>query len=194
MNGLSTRLFFTGAVGVPEAFRVRRALARTYRYFEPTPPLDPDRWERAARLFQGRIDVRSLGRAMPTPRPQWRPIDSVETSWTAEGALVEVRAPSFVWGMVRKIVGALREVDRERLSVARLTAALAGHERLTLPMAEPEPLVLWAVDLPVRWQYRWEGPNRHQQRYWATARAEARARQRVLGALDAGLSAEGSLS
>jgi tRNA pseudouridine38-40 synthase len=184
LNGLSPKIFFTAAAVVPEDFQVRAAVARMYRYFEPTPPADPARWERAARLFRGSIDARSFGRALPAAHPQWRTIDSVTVSSTPPGLVVEVRARSFVWGMVRKIVGALREVDRERLSLARLSSVLAGHERLTLPMAEPEPLVLWDVELPVRWEYHWTGPNRHQVRWWQASLAAARTRQRVLEAME----------
>jgi len=76
---------------------------------------------------------------------------------------VEVRAPSFVWGMVRKIIGALREYDAGRLTLARLEAALKGDVRLTLPTVDPEGLVLWDVEYPLPWTLSWTGPNRHQQ-------------------------------
>ena len=76
---------------------------------------------------------------------------------------MEIRAPSFVWGMVRKIVAALREYDTGRLTLARLEAALAGRVRLTLPMAEPEGLVLWEVEYAIPWTLTWNGLNRHQE-------------------------------
>jgi len=65
--------------------------------------------------------------------------------------------------MVRKIIGALREYDAGRLTLARLEAALKGEVRLTLPTVEPEGLVLWDVEYPVPWTLSWNGPNRHQQ-------------------------------
>jgi hypothetical protein len=73
--------------------------------------------------------------------------------------------------MVRKMVAALREVDEGRLTADRLEAALHGRVRLTLPLAEPERLVLWDVEYPFPWQYRWAGPNRHQGR-WLTSERE----------------------
>jgi len=85
--------------------------------------------------------------------------------------MIEVRAPSFVWGMVRKIVGALREVDRAHLSLAQLAAAIRGEERLMLPLAEPDGLVLWSVEYPhLRWEALWNGPNRHQTAYYSRVR------------------------
>jgi tRNA pseudouridine38-40 synthase len=183
LNGISTSIFFTRAVAVDASFRVRRARRRVYRYFEPMPPAHPDLWADAAGLFRGEIDVRSLGRGLPIDRPAWRTVESVIVTESGSGPRIDVIAPSFVWGMVRKIVGALREIDAGRLVLAQLQHALAGEQRLTLPLAEPEPLVLWEVDLPVEWSHTWDGPTRHQARAWASVRAENRARIQVLDAL-----------
>jgi tRNA pseudouridine38-40 synthase len=185
LNGLSSEIFFSAATEISSEFRVRGATRRIYRYFEPTAVRDPARWEEAAELFLGRVDVRSLGRGLPAGTPQWRTVESVRVSPSPGGLLLEVRAPSFVWGMVRKIVGALREVDSGRLTPSRLSRALAGRERLSLPLAEPEPLVLWEVEFPLSWQHVWSGPNRHQTRKWATALANSRTRQHVLEAVAA---------
>jgi tRNA pseudouridine38-40 synthase len=191
LNGIAREVFFTGASEVPDGFPVRRATRRVYRYFEPVPPHDLHRVAEAARSFVGAVDVRSFGRGLPASTPVWRSIESVRVRTEATGAVVEVQAPSFVWGMVRKIVAALREVDAGRLTVSRLAASLAGKERLTLPMAEPEPLVLWTVEYDVPWEHRWIGPNRHQARWWSTVRDGLAARQRVLAALAEGQAAPG---
>lgn len=186
LNGLSPAVFFTQATAVDLTFRVRGAIRRVYRYFESRPPSHPDRWNEAARLFSGQIDVRSFGKGIPVDRPQWRDVESVSLQSEPAGSWIEVQAPSFVWGMVRKIVGALREIDSGRLELDTLTQALTGRRRLTLPMAEPEPLVLWDVEYGNSWEHRWAGPNRHQARWWEQQRREAAARGRVLTALASG--------
>ena len=187
LNGISPWIHFTAAAEIPTEFRVRRAARREYRYFESTPSSGSERLEAALRLFSGRVDVRSLGRALPKDPPVWREIESVQVEPAGpDASVIVVRAPSFVWGMVRKIVGALRLVEAERLPVPRLASALAGHERLTLPMAEPEPLVLWEVEYPVSWTLRGAGPNRHQRAGWRAARTEALTRVRVLDAVTGG--------
>ena len=142
---------------------MRGAVRRTYRYFEPLREHHLDRWERAVRLFSGTIDVRSFGRGLPVGVPVQRSVESVTVTPTEGGFVVEVQAPSFVWGMVRKIIGALREYDAGRLTLARLEAALHGEVRLTLPTVEPEGLVLWEVEYPFPWTLNWNGPNRHRQ-------------------------------
>ena len=185
LNGASPRVFFTAATSVPDDFRVRRASSREYRYFFARAPARPDRLDDAARLFVGSVDVRSFGRALPASEPVRRTVEFVRYEPAEPGGVLVVKAPSFVWGMVRKIVGALREIDADRLSLSRLARALAGEERLTLPMAEAEPLVLWNVEYGLPWQYRWNGPNRHQARWWAIARSQVETRRRVLDGLAA---------
>ncbi len=177
LNAISPELFFTAASTVPPEFRVRHAARRVYRYFEPQPPSDAPGNGRALSLFRGRIDVRSFGRGVGTGSPTWRELESVTRARHGDGSVIEVRAPSFVWGEVRKIVGALREVAAGRLPLAELQAALAGRRRLTLPMAEPEGLVLWDVEYALPWETAWPGPNRYQAAF--LRRAEGTLQQRL---------------
>ncbi len=162
LNGVEPDIDFTAARAVPESFRVRAAIRRVYRYFQAEGAHDTRKWSEVARHFSGSVDVRSFGRALPAGSPVWRTIESVTVTSRPGGTVVELRAPSFVWGMARKIVAALREVEAGRVSVDRLDAALQGWTRLTLPMAESEPLVLWNVEYDLPWEYFWAGPNRHQ--------------------------------
>jgi tRNA pseudouridine38-40 synthase len=183
LNGIVPELFFSAVARVEEGFRVRSASQRIYRYYEPRVVGDRSLWAASARRIRGSIDVRSFGRAIPPDRPCWRDVDAVLLRRHRGGLMVEVRARSFVWGMVRKIVGALREAAVGRLSLSRLEAAVAGRERLTLPLAEPEGLVLWDVQYPsIRWETRWPGPNRYQQ---AFARSLEDGRWRAGAILDA---------
>jgi tRNA pseudouridine38-40 synthase len=163
LNGISADIYCTAALPVAEQFRVRSASRRIYRYYEPGRGRDFDSWKIAAAVLAGEVDVRSFGRSKTGAEPVWRTIESVTVTRRRQGAVIEVRAPSFVWGMVRKLVGALREHDAGRLTIARLSAGVRGQVRLSLPMAEPEGLVLWDVQYPLRWKYRWGGPNRRQQ-------------------------------
>ncbi|MGP8158836.1 MAG: tRNA pseudouridine synthase A [Thermoplasmata archaeon] len=183
LNGISTELTCSAATPVSEEFRVRGATRRTYRYFEPLGAYHPERWERAARLFSGTIDVRSFGRGLPAGVPVLRSVESITVTSVKGGLMVEIRAPSFVWGMVRKVIAALREYDAGRLTLVRLEAALKGQVRLTLPMAEPEGLVLWEVEYPVPWTLTWNGLNRHQEARARSQRDSLWVQSEVLKAL-----------
>jgi len=184
LNGIAPDIAFTAARAVTASFRVRAATRRIYRYFEPGGRHDFGAWPGVARRFSGTIDVRSFGRAVSSATPLWRTVESVTVTSVPGGAVIEIRAPSFVWGMVRKIVAALREVEAGRLSGERLDAALKGQVRLTLPMAEPERLVLWEVEYPDPWEYLWKGPSRHQAAWERTARDTLWTRERFLDSLD----------
>jgi tRNA pseudouridine38-40 synthase len=165
LNGIAPEIFFTALAPLSESIRVRRPIRRTYRYFQESRSAHRERWEEGAKLFEGEIDVRSFGRAIPSEAPRWRTIEGVRVTSRDDRIVVEIQAPSFVWGMVRKIVAALREVDAGRLSLAQLATAVRGETRLTFPLAEPEALVLWEVEYPLRWSHFWTGPNRHQRGY-----------------------------
>ena len=185
LNGIAPALFFTAATPVGDAFRLRRPIRRTYRYFEPTSFGRPDRVLAAARLLSGEIDVRSFGRGLPSGSPVLRTVSGLRIRHPESAPEIEVVAPSFVWGMVRKIVAALRGVDRGRLSLDRLREAVEGRVRLTLPLAEAEPLVLWEVEYDLPWKYHWSGPTRHQLAFLREERNAWAARGSVTSALAA---------
>lgn len=185
MNGISPEIYFTAATRVPAEFRVRRSLGRSYRYFDATPIRSSRLRAAAIRRLRGRVDARSFGRAIPPSEPCWRTIELFDSRSVPGGTLLEVRAPSFVWGMVRKMVAAVREVDAGRITIEQLRSAVEGHARLSLPLAEPEPLVLWEVTYPLAWEFEWTGPNRHQVRHLAQERDALWARQQVLQLLPA---------
>ncbi len=180
LNGVAPEIFATAATPAPPGFRVRHARRRVYRYYEVGADRDFHAWAEAAPALQGAVDVRSFGRGVVSREPVWRTVESIVVTPRRGGAVVEVRAPSFVWGMVRKLVGALREHERRRLPLERLTEAAQGRVRLSLPMAEPEGLVLWSVEYPLRWEFRWQGPNRHQRAYATSAYDAWWVRRRVL--------------
>ncbi len=179
LNGIAPEIYFSAGGAVNREFRVRRALRRVYRYFEPGRH-NVERWNTAARRLIGDLDVRSFGRAVPREVPTIRSVESIRARPCPGGMVLEIAAPSFVWGQVRKMVAALRAVERGDLTEDDLAAAARGEIQLTLPLAEPERLVLWEVDLPVRWESTWTGPNRRQRAYLERASALAWSRAEIL--------------
>jgi tRNA pseudouridine38-40 synthase len=186
LNGLSPAIFFTAARAIPDGFQVRRAVRRVYRYWNAGDAEQLEAWVAAASLFREAIDVRSFGRGVAADAPRWVTVEGVTVRPLEGGIEVEVRAPYFVWGMVRKIVGALREHGAGRLPLEELRSAVTGRRRLTLPLAEPEGLLLWEVEYPEPWTYRWTGPNRRQAALDRRLRAALWAREKLLSALPTG--------
>ncbi len=185
LNGTAADVFFNAAREVDEGFRVRSATYRVYRYYLPGRSDRAQRLEAGARILGSSVDARTFGRGIPADRASLRPIDSIRVEVGARGIWVEVRAPSFVWGMVRKIVGGLLEWEGGRLSSEELRAAAAGEHRRSLPLAPPDALILWEVGHAGPWEFRFEQARRHQRRHLAEAMRRAEARIHVLGALTA---------
>jgi tRNA U38,U39,U40 pseudouridine synthase TruA len=180
---LRPEIFFTAAREVEESFRPRAARSRTYRYWEAEPLGPLSEYRRISRMMVGDIDVRSFGRDIPPEVPLRRTVARFEVVRSGPGLRLEFEAQSFVWGMVRKLVAATREAVAGRLSLDDLRAAVAGERRLTLPVAEPEPLVLWDVAYDRPWTVRAGALAERQVEYFAFERRATRVREEVLGSL-----------
>lgn len=183
LNGLAPDIFFTHAREVGPAFLPRRAEGRTYRYFEPARAHDVARWQEVAAGFLGTFDVRSFGRGLPADRPTRRTLDRFTVTADRGWLVVELSGPGFVWGMVRKLVSALRAAGSGAVTDAQLEAARRGALRLSLPLAEPDGLVLWEVHYAAPWGFAAPGWHLHQRRYWDGVRLAAARRLEVAAGL-----------
>jgi tRNA pseudouridine38-40 synthase len=174
LNGISPRIFFRAATEVPDGFRVRHARFRQYRYFLDGGPERVERLQPIADRLGHRVDARSFGRGLPAAEPKFRPLNRITVRHDGVVAWIEVEAPSFVWGMVRKIVTGLGEVESGRRSAAELERAALGEQRLTLALAPPEPLVLWAVEYDRPWSHVAARLSRHQEAHLREMDRQAR--------------------
>ncbi|HEV8049479.1 MAG TPA: hypothetical protein VGP88_02680 [Thermoplasmata archaeon] len=183
LNGITPEIFFTAATEVEPSFRPRAARSRTYHYLESEPVGTVSAYRRAASLVVGDIDVRSFGRGLPADRPIPRTVHRFDVVPTESGVRLELEAPSFVWGMVRKLVAATRDVVRGDLPVDAFRAALAGERRLTVPLAEPAPLLLWEVDYGRPWTVVVDPFRVRKRSYFVGERRSARERAALLDRL-----------
>ncbi|MCI4362115.1 MAG: hypothetical protein L3J77_02840 [Thermoplasmata archaeon] len=186
LNGVAAEIVFTDARVVESSFRPRAAVARTYHYLEETPVGSIAAYREAAGAAVGNIDVRSFGRGLPSARPIVRTVSRFDAKPFGPGLVLEIEAPSFVWGMVRKLVASVRQVVAGELDPATFRAALSGRRRLTLPLAEPEPLLLWEVAYGVPWTVHATKLADRQRAYVHAERHAARVRDRLLERLGSG--------
>lgn len=132
---------------VPEGFHPRHARERWYRYHLYDDYSVPALGE-AASLFVGEHPMRSFTSDPPaTPMPVHR----VDVARDDDAIVVDVRAPSFRRGMVRRIVSALAGHARGEIDLPEIRTALQG-ERRDFGTVPPEPLFLMEVsyDFPFR--------------------------------------------
>ncbi len=132
---------------VPEGFHPRHALERWYRYhlYED---LSTSSLREVASLFVGEHDVRSFTSDPPLGP---LPIHRIDVTRDDDAILIDVRAPSFRRGMVRRIVSALVSHARQEVELEEIRAALLGEPH-DFGMVSPEPLFLMEVvyDFPFR--------------------------------------------
>ncbi len=183
LDGISSEIWFTHALAVPEEFRTRSAQRRWYRYFERPAGEIPDGWKTAAGALTGPLDVRSFARGFPASTAAFRTVESIDPRIEGGWLVLDVRAKSFAWGMIRKIVAALREVEDDRITLEALKDAASGNRRLSLPMAEADRLVLWETLYPVPWATERANRTEGQSRRFVAEGLGALARVRILGEL-----------
>jgi tRNA pseudouridine(38-40) synthase len=183
LNGLAPDIYFSRAHAVTGEFNPRRAESRTYLYLASVHDHDPTVWQRLAARFVRPVDARTFGRGVPLDRPTWRTITEAQVRVEGEWIVLELTAPAFVWGMVRKIVAAIASVEAGDLAVEDLDAAVRGERRLTLPLADPLGLILWEVRYPFSWEVGIDQLPVHVERRCATTRRAAELRVQVLNRL-----------
>ena len=180
LNGLVPDVFFSAAEPVAPECSPRRAELRRYRYFEPAGGRVETDWRRLLAHFVGPVDTRSFGRAVPSEAPAPREVTEARVRRDGPWLVIDLAAPSFVWGMVRKIVSAVRATASGTLPEAHLVDAIAGRRRLTLPLAEPDRLVLWEVVYPFDFRVQSPGFSLRQRKFWEGERHRASAHAVIL--------------
>jgi len=165
---------------VPATFHPRHALERWYRY-HLYGDLSVEALREAGVLFPGQHDFRSFTSDPPAGSFA---VTRVDVSTSPDAIVVDVRAPSFRRGMVRRIVAAMVAHAQGTAGLADIRAALAGT-RHDFGSAPPEPLFLMDVSygLPFHVVRKPKAVDE-----WSALRLEASLRLRWLRSLEDALS------
>ena len=134
------------AVEVPDDFNPRWAKQRWYRYHLPNQGQDVSVMRELSREFEGTHDFSHYSRK--DHRDPVRTIDSIDISCSERMVMMDFRAESFLWNMVRRIVWAL-DAASKGLVEPRLVRPDAGHRLRQSGLAPPDGLVLMDVDCGV---------------------------------------------
>lgn len=123
-------------------FRPRRARERWYRYHFPH-VLDCARVEEAGRIFQGTHDFRAFAKG-EGGRCEIRAVTCAqEGAWT----VLDVRGDRFLWGMIRRMAGAVEGCARGLWSSEDLALGLETGTG-AWPPSPPDGLILMDVSYP----------------------------------------------
>jgi len=145
-NAKARGVWAWAAADVTEDFNARRALSRWYRYMV-TLDHDPGRLQEALRLFEGEHDFRNFTRDRERTIVR---IDSATATRTDAAVVMDFRARSFRWNLVRRIVAACLQFESHTRTLFDLEQALRPRTRADFGLAPAEPLVLVDVsyDIP----------------------------------------------
>ena len=143
-NAVSEDVYYTGYAEVGEDFNPRHASHRVYRYWVPR-CRDPDSLIQNAKVFEGEHDFKRFCR--PDGKPTVLTVESIEGEVSGDGVILTFRARYFLWNMIRRMTGALMDVDAGSRSCEDIERALDGED-VCFGIADPEFLTLVSVEYP----------------------------------------------
>ena len=143
LNANVKDVWFYGVSNVDENFNPRYAKERWYRYFLFNSGLDVDKMKKASELFVGVHDFSNFAR-IENKNPV-RKINSLKIKEKGDFIIIDIKAESFLWNMVRRIVSVLEKAGRNEIKIDVIKDALESKERFDFGSAKPEGLILMDV-------------------------------------------------
>ncbi len=137
-------IWFYGLAEVDDGFNPRHARLRWYRYFIYDKETDEEKIKVAAQIFEGEHDFSNFARV--ESKDPVRTIEKIEITRQEDMLILDFRAQSFLWHMVRRIVKALVDAARDVIALDAIKKALDAQESVDLGIAPPEPLILMDVE------------------------------------------------
>lgn len=144
LNAHLEEIWFYGMAEVPPTFNLRHAKGRWYRYHVFDEGQGRKKIEECAKIFLGAHDFSNFTRM--EGKDSKRTIDAIEISKENEFIVLDFKAQSFLWHMVRRIVSAIMYAAKGKLSPDDIKNALLAKQKGDFGIAPPEPLILMDVD------------------------------------------------
>ncbi len=138
LNGVQEIWFYALAV-VADDFNPRFAKQRWYRYLLSNGKLDIEKITKVSQIFIGEHDFSCFSKS--DERNKIRRIDDITIKKTKDFFIIDVYGESFLWHMVRKMIGAIEKVGKGEVDIHKIEDALCG-KFFDFGNASPEPLFL----------------------------------------------------
>lgn len=144
-------IWLYGIKEVDEWFNPRYANQRWYRYLILRDSLDIARMKECTKIFLGTYDFSNF--ATVSEKNPVRKIDYFRIKEKGIFLIVDIKAESFLWHMVRKIISAVEKVGLKKMDIADVRDMLLSQRKFfNLPLAKPEPLIL----MDIKYNFRFE--------------------------------------
>lgn len=143
LNSEMVDVWAYSAIEAPEQFNPRAAYQRWYRYHLAKQNQKLATMKKLAELFVGIHDFSGYSRK--ADRNPMRKIDSIEICDSGVLYMIDFRAESFLWNMIRRVVWMLNEGSSGRMPV-EMIGPEAEKRPTRVGLAPPEYLVLMDID------------------------------------------------
>lgn len=155
LNSNVEDVYFWGIAEVEDDFNPRHARERWYRYHLDK-DLDLDMLKDASDLFVGEHDFKSF--CKKDDISTMKAVDSISIGRTEEFIIFDIKAQSFLWNMVRRIVSALVKYASGEISRQDILSAMEGQEK-DFGLVSAHPLFL--VDVAYDFEFEIDLPAIH---------------------------------
>jgi tRNA pseudouridine38-40 synthase len=143
LNAHLEDIWFYGIHVVNDEFNPRHAKERWYRYYLNDTGFDIKRIRESAELFLGTHNFSNFAK-LEGGDPH-RTINSIDISSHDNLIICDFKAQGFLWHMIRRLVHAMWEVERGKITRDDIKSALSGDQKFDFGLASPEPLILMDV-------------------------------------------------
>ncbi|PKK81754.1 MAG: tRNA pseudouridine(38-40) synthase TruA [Thermoplasmata archaeon HGW-Thermoplasmata-2] len=144
LNGCLEHIWFYALADAPSRFKPRHAEWRKYRYYLQDDNFDLAKMKKCASILVGEHNFSALAKLEEGKNPM-RKVMSLSVKKSGAFLEIDVKAQSFLWSMVRGIVGVLRAAGKGEINEENMRRILAGERRFDVGYAAPENLVLLEV-------------------------------------------------
>lgn len=143
LNSKMRNIWFYGIKKTIQNFNVRRAKERWYRYYLQRENLNKEEIIKISRLFLGKHDFTNFVRI---EHHSISTINSIEINCKDDFLIIDIRAESFIWNQIRRIVSALEKIGDEEISEEDIINALEVKKKYDFGLARAENLILMDVN------------------------------------------------
>jgi len=139
-NAYLKDIWFWGIASVPDDFNPRFPVERWYRYHLPK-DCNIQKIRKGAKLFLGEHDFKSFTKEKERTI---KTINSIRVKKAEDFVLIDFKAQSFLWNMLRRIIFCLQKLEAGEMEEEDIKDALRGNKK-DFGSADPGPLVLMDV-------------------------------------------------
>jgi tRNA pseudouridine38-40 synthase len=144
LNAHLDEIWFYGISLVDDGFNPRYAKQRWYRYYLLDSKFDEKRIQDTANIFIGSHNFSNFVKLEEGKDPE-KIIDSIDIFRENDFIILDFKAQSFLWNMVRRIVKVLVDCAEKKISEKEIRDALIKGTKVDFGIAAPEPLILMDV-------------------------------------------------